>query len=207
MTTKGITLLGLGPGDADLITRQAWKLISKAGEIHLRTIQHPVVTELPQQIQIHAFDDLYENSNDYEEVYERIVDSIIELGKRPEGVIYAVPGHPFIAESTSPKIALIAKELGLPVQIVEGLSFLEPVCSALGIDPIQNTVLLDAFDLANAYVPYYPPSLPAIISQMHSKYMASEVKLTLMEIYPDHHQVKVVNAAGTHHQDMHRLRC
>ena len=33
---------------------------------------------------------------------------------RPEGVLYAVPGHPFVAETTGPEIARLAAEKGIP---------------------------------------------------------------------------------------------
>jgi tetrapyrrole methylase family protein / MazG family protein len=66
-----------------------------------------------------------------EEVYAQIVASVIEFGRRPQGVTYAVPGHPFVAEATTPEIIRIASQRGIPVRIIEGLSFIEPVLSAL----------------------------------------------------------------------------
>ena len=33
----GITLLGLGPGDPAKLTREAWEVLSSAGEVWLRT--------------------------------------------------------------------------------------------------------------------------------------------------------------------------
>ncbi len=59
----GITLLGLGPGDPDQLTREAWEVLSSADEIYLRTRQHPTVTGLPASVKIHSFDELYENGD------------------------------------------------------------------------------------------------------------------------------------------------
>ena len=56
----GITVLGLGPGDVGLLTRQAWEWLEQCGEVYLRTSQHPTVNDLPGGLQIHSFDDLYE---------------------------------------------------------------------------------------------------------------------------------------------------
>lgn len=203
MNTPGITLLGLGPGSADLLTRQAWAILEQCTEIYLRTSQHPVVAELPaaaklpKQLQIHSFDDLYESSESFEEVYAQIVERVLELGKRPQGVVYAVPGHPFVAEATAPEIARRARQENIPVRVVEGLSFLEPTCTALGIDPFPNTALVDALELAAKHIPSFPPDAPAIIAQIHSQWLAAEVKLALMGLYPDEHPVKLVHAAGT----------
>ncbi|MGE5220936.1 MAG: nucleoside triphosphate pyrophosphohydrolase, partial [Omnitrophica WOR_2 bacterium] len=197
MDFHGITIMGLGPGDVNLLTLQAWRLLESIPEIYVRTRQLPVVEALPESLAVYSFDDLYEKSETFDAVYTAIVSKIIELGRRPEGVIYAVPGHPFVAEATSPEIIRRAQQEGIPVRVIEGLSFLEPAFTALGIDPLPGTTILDAMELASAHVPPFPPDRPAIIAQIHSKAIAAEVKLTLMEIYPDKHPVQFVHAAGT----------
>jgi tetrapyrrole methylase family protein / MazG family protein len=211
----GITLLGLGPGSPDLLTRQAWQVLQDAaqpvagrpgaGEVYLRTRQHPVVAGFPPGLKLYSFDDLYAQDISFEEVYEQIVEKVLELGRRPQGVIYAVPGHPFIAEATAPEIARRARQEGLPLRLVEGLSFLEPVVSAIGIDPFPHTALVDALELANLHVPPFPTSAPAIVAQIYSPQVASDVKLTLMALYPDEHPVILVHSAGTDHPLVERL--
>ncbi len=193
----GITILGLGPGDPNLLTRQAWQVLESCDEVYLRTRQHPVVDGLPGQVLVHSFDELYEQGESFEQVYDEIVRRVLALGRRPQGVIYAVPGHPFVAEATAPEIVRRAQEEGIPVQVVEGLGFLEPTCTALGIDPFPHTALVDALQLVDAHVPPFSPGTPAIIAQIHSAAVAADVKLTLMSLYPDEHPVKLVHAAGT----------
>lgn len=195
--TPGITLLGLGPGDPDLLTRQAWQVLENSPEIYLRTRRHPVVDGLPAGPTLHSFDDLYDQAETFEVVYAQIVEQVLALGRRPQGVVYAVPGHPFIAESTGPEIARRAREEGLPLRVVAGLSFLEPVLAAVGRDPFPHTALVDALELAQAHVPPFPPGTPALVAQIHSQAVASDVKLTLNALYPDEHPVQLVHAAGT----------
>lgn len=197
MDTKGITLVGLGPGDPFLLTRQAWDILEKSSEIYLRTRHHPCVDFFPDQWRFHSFDYLYQQEDSFEAVYEKIISRVIELGQRPQGVVYAVPGNPMIAEATSPEILLRARQADIPVQIVPGISFIEPVFSALGLDPFPRTFLVDALWLASAHVPLFPPDTPALIAQIYSRLIASDVKLTLMEVYPDDHPVILVHAAGT----------
>lgn len=192
-----ITLLGLGPGNPDLLTYEAWKLLNSLPEIHVRTRHHPVVGGFPESLRVHSFDHLYEQGENFEAVYAQIVAQVLELGQRAQGVVYAVPGHPFVAEATSPEIARQARQMGIPLRVVEGLGFLEPTLTALGLDPFPHTSLVDALELAAAHVPPFPPSTPAIIAQIHSQAVASEVKLTLMALYPDEHPVQLVHAAGT----------
>ena len=195
-SVKQITLLGLGPGDPQLLTRQAWQILEDAPEIYLRTRFHPVVDHLPAG-QIHSFDYLYEQADSFEIVYEQIVLEVLSLGQRPQGVIYAVPGHPFVAEATSPEIARRARHQGFEVRVVEGVSFLEPAFTALGTDPYPQMALVDALEIAASHVPPFPPSMPALIAQIHSQLVASDVKLTLMAHYPDDHPVTLLHALGT----------
>jgi tetrapyrrole methylase family protein / MazG family protein len=200
MTEAQITILGLGPGDPSCLTHQAWELLESATEIYLRTRQHPVVGGLPPHLHVHAFDSLYESGGTFEQVYEQIVQKVLELGLRPGGVIYAVPGHPFVAEATVPEIVRRARSLGMSVRIIDGLSFLEPLFTALELDPFPHIALVDALQLAASHVPPFPPGVSALVAQIHSAVIASEVKLTLMSLYPDEHPVRLVHAAGTSDQ-------
>ena len=192
-----ITLLGLGPGNPAHLTQEAVQFLQSIPEIYLRTLQHPTVASFPAQLQIHSFDDLYDSSPSFDRVYAHICERILELGKRPEGVVYAVPGHPYVGEATCPEIARRARLEGIPVHIIEGMSFLEPTFSALGIDPLPHLAIIDALELAGAHVPPFPSDAPALIAQLHSRPIANEVKLTLMEIYPDEHPTRLVHSAGT----------
>ncbi len=200
-----ITLLGLGPGEPKQLTREAWDVLSAAHEVWVRTRQHPVLAGLPPELKVHSFDDLYENGNTFEEVYTAITDRVMELGCRTDGVIYAVPGHPFVAESTGPEIARRAREAGLPLRVIEGISFLEPTFSALGLDPYPKLALYDAMTLGQAHVPGFTPDAPVLIAQIYSRLVASEVKSTLNAIYPDEHPVRFVHGAGTEAQLVEQL--
>jgi len=197
MGYSGIILLGLGPGDPNLLTREAWALIQNASEIYLRTRKHPTIDGFPPKVVIHSFDNLYDEFSSFDNVYSRIVEEVIALGKRPEGVIYAVPGHPFVAESTGPEIFRRAQDENIPVRICEGISYIEPVFSSLGIDPLPNTSLVDALTIMEHHHPQFPPDIPTLIAQIYDSYIAAEVKLTLMNLYPDRHPVKLIHSAGT----------
>lgn len=205
MDFQGITIIGLGPGDPALLTKQADEMLKKIPEIFLRTRNHPVVAGFPADLRVSSFDHYYEQGATFEEVYERIVDKIITLGQRESGVAYGVPGHPFIAEATSLEIFRRAQEKGIPIKVIEGLSFIESFHGLLRVDPFPQTHLIDALELAISHHPSFPPSAPAVIAQIHSPHIASEVKLTLMNVYPDDHEVKLIHGAGTSSAEVETL--
>lgn len=192
-----ITIIGLGPGNPAHLTREAWDLLSQADKVYLRTNRHPTVASLPPHLVVHTFDQLYETLSDFSSVYETIAEQIVSLGRRPQGVIYAVPGHPMVGESSVQRILARAQQENLPVRLVEGLSFVEPTLSLLGIDGLSGLQLADATDLAAAHHPPLDPDRPALIGQLYGQRLASDVKLTLMNAYPDDHPVTLVRAAGT----------
>ena len=193
----GITILGLGPGSGDLLTVDARNWLEQIDELYIRTAEHPTLQILSNKMDIHSFDYLYEEQASFEDVYEKIVQQVLTLGARPQGVTYAVPGHPFVAEATSPEIVRRAKQNGIPVRIIEGLSFLEPVFSALELDPFPFVTLMDALELGQRLQPPFPPSSPLLVAQIYSRMIASEVKMALTNVYPDELIVKLVHDAGT----------
>ncbi len=197
MSVQGsITIIGLGPGTANLLTLEAHCRLAAAGEVYLRTRRHPTVAALPADLRLHSFDDFYQSLPTFEAVYQAIAAEVVRLGQRPEGVVYAVPGHPLVGEATTQRILALAKEKGMAVEIVEGLSFIGPTLSALGIDPLDGLQIADAVVIADQHHPHLAADRPALLSQLYSREIASSVKLTLMNLYPDEHPITLVRAAG-----------
>ncbi|TFG47956.1 MAG: hypothetical protein E4H33_05015, partial [Anaerolineales bacterium] len=200
-----IIILGLGPGDPAYLTLRASAVINQSREIYLRTRDHPTVAGLPEGLKIHSFDDYYEKEESFEKVYQRIAEEIISLAKKLPGVVYAVPGDPFIAEATPALILSLAKSENLVVEVIPGVSFLEPTFAALEGDPLPQLTILDAMDMQKAHYPSSPPDQPTLIVQVYSREIASNVKLTLMAVYPDDHPIFLIHDAGTPTQTLEEL--
>lgn len=193
-----MVVLGLGPGDPALVTRQVWETLHAGRVLYLRTARHPVVAHLPSHLQLRPLDSCYEQGRDFDQVYHCIVEQLLAAPESP--VLYGVPGHPLMGEATT---RLLRERLGsAAVDILPGLSFLEPVCTCLGLDPLERGLqLLDALDLAAPPSPFAPtepldPTRPLLLGQVYDRLIASAVKLALMEHYPDEHPVALVRAAG-----------
>src|SRR5258708_25702708 len=205
--TTAITILGLGPGSGDDFTIQARKVLAQAAQdqttVYFRTLVHPTVEPLKSDLpdlHIESFDDFYDESDDWERLYQRITDTVCNLASK-QPVIYAVPGHPLIGEYSVQLVLKQARELGLSTRIVSGLSFLEPVCVSLELDPFTlGAQIIDATALAalepNELAGKLVPTTPLLIVQVYNRRIASAVKLALGECYPDEWPVKLVRAAG-----------
>jgi tetrapyrrole methylase family protein/MazG family protein len=200
-----ITIVGLGPGDGSLFTREAFELLQETEEIYLRTRHHPTVASLPSHLRVYSFDHLYESEEEFEAVYEKIATEVLHLGQRPQGVLYAVPGHPLVGEDTVQRIMKSAHQAGVEVRIVSGLSFIEAALPFLEIDPLDGLQIVDATVLAQHLFPSLDPDLPALIGQLYSRLVAAEVKLTLLNLYPAEHVVTLLRALGTPQAATERL--
>ncbi len=205
MQTHGITLLGLGPGNPQWLTLQASEILNTASEIYIRTNQHPVVDGLPATIKLRSFDHLFETNDSMGEIDVKIAAHILKLGARPEGVIYAVPGHPLIAESTCSLILAGAAENNIPIHVIAGISFIEPICSALGINLLPYTAIIDALQLAGLHHPPFPPDHPIMIFYVDRPQIAAQLKTVLRTTYPKDHSVHLVHGVGTDGQILEEL--
>jgi tetrapyrrole methylase family protein / MazG family protein len=196
-----ITIVGLGPGEGHLLTREAWQLLSSAPRIYLRTARHPAVADLPATVERVTFDAIYESAATFAEVYEQIVAEVLRLGREAAStastVIYAVPGHPFVGEATVRTIVGAAASEGLAVTVLPGLSFVEPTLAAVGIDGLEGLQLFDAIELAGYNHPPLNPNVPLLLGQIYSRLLAGELKLALMALYPDEHEVTLIHGAAT----------
>ncbi len=192
-----ITIIGLGPGDPGDLSRAAWDVLTTAPEVWVRTARHPTLVGLPEHVTLRSFDEVYETRADFSDVYATIAQRVLELGARPEGVVYAVPGHPLVAERAVLLIQAGAAERGLPVRVIAGLSFIEPTLTALGVDALPGLQIVDGIDVGAGHHPQFHADLPALVAQVYSPEVASQVKLTLMNQYPDEHPVQLVHGAGT----------
>ncbi len=195
MAFKGIVIVGLGPAGANCLTLEAWQWLNQVNEVWARTRYHPVFSELPDELVVHSFDQAEEqySSSDF---CEEIAQKVIDIAKSEGMVTYAVPGSPFIAEETVRVIMKKVEARGIPVRVIDGMSFLEPVCSALGLDPHPKLVLTDSLYLASLEIPFFPASVPAMVSNLTPGLEAHDLKLTLMNNYPDEYPVKLVHNAG-----------
>jgi len=189
-----LTIIGLGAGDLDQLVLGTYRKLKEATCIVARTDQHPAVAELRAEgIVLTSFDEIYETHDSFEHVYDEIVERLLIMCEE-QAVTYVVPGHPLVAERTIQLLVEKEREGLIQMEIAGGNSFLDPIFAALRIDPIEGFQLLDGTDMKRDDVQMKQHIL---IGQVYDAFVASEVKLSLMEKYAYDHPVTVVTAAGS----------
>ena len=133
----------------------------------------------------------------FEDVYRAIVETILEIASRGQDIVYGVPGDPFVGEATVSRLLEAAQARALDVEIINGISFIEPCLAQIGIDALDGIQIVDALEVASQYHPPTNPAKPALFAQVYSRQVASDLKLTLMNQYPETFPVKLIHGAGS----------
>ncbi|MBP1970371.1 tetrapyrrole methylase family protein/MazG family protein [Virgibacillus natechei] len=187
-----IEIIGLGAGDMDQLSLGIYKKLTNTnGVIYTRTIDHPVIGSLQQEgVTFEAFDHVYEKEEQFTAVYQTIVDTLIEKAK-DASIIYTLPGHPMLAEKT---VQLLLEQTEVEVEVAGGQSYLDDLFTALKIDPIDGFQFVDGTSFERSQLDYRHHLL---FCQVYDRFIASDVKLTLLEDLPPDYPVTVVEAAGS----------
>lgn len=189
-----LKIMGLGPGAYEELTIGALKELKNNKNIYFRTEKHPTVDFLKDEgIKFESYDHAYEKYDSFDDVYKYIAEDLITKIKDDEDLIYAVPGHPLVAEKSVINLIELCKENNIQYEVLPAVSFVDAMMEALQVDPIEGVKIIDAFDMKNQIL---DKRVGTIITQVYNNFIASEVKLRLLEGYEDDTEIIFVRAAG-----------
>ena len=184
-----IFVIGLGPGKIDSLTLGAVERINSGERNYLRTEKHPTVDYFKENdIPYKSFDYIYDSEEDFEIVYKKIVDKLINESIEAD-INYYVPGNPLVSEKT----VEILLNKGLDIEIVSGMSFIEPIIELLGRDPIEGLKIVDGTQFNNQLVDI---NSDIIVTQVYNRRILTDVKIVLSEICGDDYNIWLIRKAG-----------
>ena len=177
-----LKIMGLGPGAYEALTIGALKELKNNKNIYFRTEKHPTVDFLKDEgIKFESYDHAYEKYDSFDDVYKYIAEDLITKIKDDEDLIYAVPGHPLVAEKSVINLIELCKENNVQYEVLPAVSFVDAMMEALQVDPIEGVKIIDAFDMKNQIL---DKRIGTIITQVYNKFIASESirKIPLYEL-------------------------
>lgn len=141
--THTITIVGLGNYGLDELPLGIYRFLIQQPLVYTRTLEHPVINQLQDELKFESFDTVYEANEDFDSVYQQIVDFLIEKAQAQD-VVYAVHGHPRVAETTTAKLLdYHAHHQDVDVKMLGGKSFIDDIFAAIDQDPNDGFTLLD----------------------------------------------------------------
>ena len=185
-----IFVVGLGPGNIEALTLGAVERINSSGKHYLRTEKHPTVDYFKDKnIAYKSFDYIYDAEDDFEKVYEGIVEEIIKESTNFGDINYYVPGNPLVAEKT---VEILLKK-DIEIEIISGMSFIEPIIELVGRDPINGLKIVDGTVFNNQLIDI---NSDMIITQVYNRRILIDLKIALSETYGDDYNIYVIHSAG-----------
>jgi tetrapyrrole methylase family protein / MazG family protein len=192
-----IEVIGLGAGEIEQLPLGIYRKLTNMNHVlFTRTLDHPVIQSLSEEgVTFSSFDYLYEREKEFESVYQEIVKVLLETAQDKD-VYYSVPGHPMLAERT---VQLLLEQKEVEVAIIGGQSYLDALFTSLKIDPIEGFQFVDGTSFTREQLDYQHH---IVFCQVYDRFIASEVKLALLEDLPADYQVTIIDAAGSEKEKM-----
>ena len=195
---RKLLIMGSGPGNLGDVSVATVEALRRCDLVLLRTKVHPGMRELMMELSetpVLSFDPFYENATDFESLYLKISDTIVELlgasdsgierilaqldlvggsrgklGSEISTIAYVTPGSPMVAEKS---VELLQEHLGEETSILPAISFVDLAFARLRVDPFASSVtFLDSMEFCDHSDRY---SKDLLISQVWSRELATSV--------------------------------
>jgi tetrapyrrole methylase family protein/MazG family protein len=184
-----IQIIGLGAAGEDDLTLRAHKALTEKIPTFVRTDRHPLVNKLRKKIDIKSFDDYFEKYETFDEVYENIIHTLIEQSKQYGKINYCTAGSPYYGDIVTKK--LINEYKGqINTIIIDGMSFLDKCLKLSGYADYNNIKILDCLETDEFS---FDVNSLNVITQVYDMDLASMLKVTLMETYPEDANILIID--------------
>ena len=184
-----VRIVGLGPAGLNRVSELIRLLVDDtAVPVVGRTRHHPASAELEKTRTVIWCDDLYEDGDTFDEVYDAIAARVLDLAAAGP-VTYAVPGSALVGERAVALIRDRADQADIECEVEPGESFLDLALAKAGIDPFDRGVqVIDAHRFAEPLLLHLPTLIvqmdgPAAFTRIHerlSRLLEAETPVTVL---------------------------
>jgi len=177
-----ITVAALGPDSGELLTMGALNAMKHADALVLRTSRHGAAALLDEQgIAYKTLDALYERCEDFDELCQMAAGALVKKALTVENLCYAVsePG----SDATVRALARALPQ-GVSLRVLGGVTLgAGAACAVIpfGVDT-ENLRTVTALSVNDLRV---QADSPQVITEIDSRYIASDVKLWLSDLFED----------------------
>ena len=177
-----ITIVALGPDSGELLTLGALSLMRGADALELRTARHGAADVVAREaIAFDTLDALYEDCEDFDELCARAAQALADRVRGVQTLCYAVSDP--VSDATVRTLArALPEDVGL--RVYGGVTLADgAACAAIpfGVDT-ENLRVVTALSTQGLRV---QADCPQVITEIDNRYLASDVKLWLGDLFDD----------------------
>ncbi len=184
-----LTIIGTGTKKIDDISFKGYRTLKDEVFRFVRTDRHPFVEYLLEKsIQFKTFDKHFEEKKNLDQVYESIIDEILEKIKIEDNIYYYVPGSPYYGDIVT-EYFMKNNIDDMEVEIIDSISFWQKAISL--IDENNENLKTLSGEEYNFYDIDINSNL--LFTQIFNKDIAEKIKLDLGEIYGDEYKVNIID--------------
>jgi len=177
-----ITVAALGPDSGALLTMGALDAMREADALVLRTARHGAVKAIEEQgIAYKTLDALYERCEDFDELCSRAAAALVKKAQECGHLCYAV-SEP--CSDATVRALSAALPRGIDLRVVGGVALsTNAACAVIpfGVNT-ENLRTVTALSVQEIRV---QADSPQVITEIDSRYIASDVKLWLGDLFDD----------------------
>jgi len=202
--TADITIVGLGPGDRDRLTIGAADAFAAATRIFVRSHPDTDFGEIFAAAKVTDVEPLRQPDDAPGGRWYPAALAVCEAaGDGP--VAIAIPGHPRFGEGLVTDILRIAEEQGRTARVIDGISVIDLVATALGVDPLLEGVQCFAGRTLVRMLPEGPfaggiftgsPRRPMLFTHVYDAAIMQAIAASVQRVFPADHPVIRIDAAG-----------
>lgn len=177
-----ITIAALGPDSAQMLTMGALEAMKAADALVLRTERHGAAQLLQEQgIAYKTLDPLYETCGDFDQLCARAAQALVKKALSCRNLCYAV-SEPASDATVRALASALPKEITM--RVIGGVSLGD--CAACAVIPYGvNTENLRTVTALSTSEIRVQADCPQVITEIDSRYIASDVKLWLSDLFDD----------------------
>lgn len=181
-----ITVIGMGLHPDDLTVRAA-KKIECAQKVFVKTAKTPVFDYfIKNKSDVKTFDSLYDEAEDFDTLDERIIDALLSENEKGD-VVFCVCGGGF-DDGTVSRLAKRTSDF----EVIAGVSYAGAVAGVCPDTSVMSYSAYDAVAPGRAFAPDKRHTV--VIREIDNKYLASDLKLKLIDVYGEDKKAVLVNS-------------
>lgn len=175
-----VTVVSLGPGDANLLTLQAADKLRSAKRLVLRTERHRAVAWLQEQgIAFTSLDEMYDQYDDFDRMHAAMAKKLWTMSEEHGALTYAVIDA---ATDESVRALQASRPEEGKLTVLPGVSMADACLALLPEGRGSQVRIIPAEDCMSAE---HDPTVPLLITELWHPVLASQVKLWLTDLYDD----------------------